>query len=86
MQLALNAVVLERRRGRSAALARDTAITRVVGVSNYAHDLSETVPYIGAATAHALGARGKGVRVAVIDSGIDYTHAASRWSGHAGRV
>ena len=38
------------------ALARDTAITRVVGVSDYAHDLSETVPYIGASTAHSLGA------------------------------
>jgi len=58
------------------AIARDTAITRVVGVSNYSQDLSETVPYIGGDTAHALGARGQGVRVAVIDSGVDYTHAA----------
>ena len=57
------------------ALAADTAITRVVGVSDYQIDLTETVPYIGASTAHALGARGNGVRVAVIDSGVDYTHA-----------
>lgn len=34
-----------------------------------------TVPFIGAPTVWSqLNARGKGVRVAVIDSGIDYTH------------
>jgi minor extracellular serine protease Vpr len=75
MQLTLNAVVLDIDAADLGELARDTAITRVVGVSDYEHDLSETVPYIGASTAHALGARGDGVRVAVIDSGVDYTHA-----------
>ena len=35
--------------------------------------LSETVPYIGAAAAQAAGNDGAGVRVAVFDSGIDYT-------------
>jgi minor extracellular serine protease Vpr len=75
VQLSLNAIVMNVDGADLAELARDTAITRVVGVSDYAHDLSETVPYIGATTAHALGATGQGVRVAVIDSGIDYTHA-----------
>jgi minor extracellular serine protease Vpr len=74
VQLALNAIVMEVDGGDLTELARDAAITRIVGVSDYAHDLSETVPYIGAATAHSLGATGQGVRVAVIDSGIDYTH------------
>ena len=76
LQLALNAVVMSVDAADLPAIARDTAITRVVGVSNYSQDLSETVPYIGGDTAHALGARGQGVRVAVIDSGVDYTHAA----------
>jgi subtilisin family serine protease len=76
LQLALNAVVMSVDAADLPAIARDTAITRIVGVSNYSQDLSETVPYIGADTAHALGARGQGVRVAVIDSGVDYTHAA----------
>src|SRR5688572_1726929 len=76
LQLALNAVVLSVDAADLPQIARDTAITRVVGVSNYSQDLSETVPYIGGDTAHALGASGKGVRVAVIDSGVDYTHAA----------
>jgi minor extracellular serine protease Vpr len=75
MQLTLNAVVLDMDAADLGELARDTAVTRVVGVSDYEHDLSETVPYIGATTAHELGARGDGVRVAVIDSGVDYTHA-----------
>jgi subtilisin family serine protease len=37
-------------------------------------DLSETVPYVGGAAAQASGRTGAGVKVAVLDSGIDYTH------------
>jgi len=76
MQLSTNAVVLRIDATDLPQLARDTAIVRVVGVSDYRQDLSETVPYIGAETAHHFGARGQGVRIAVIDSGIDYTHKA----------
>ncbi len=76
MQLSTNAVVLRIDATDLPQLARDTAITRVVGVSDYRQDLSETVPYIGAETAQNFGARGQGVRIAVIDSGIDYTHKA----------
>lgn len=81
LQLVLNAVVLDVDAADLPALSRDTAITRVVAVSDYSQDLSETVPYIGGATAHSLGATGKGIRVAVIDSGIDYTHAALGGAG-----
>lgn len=76
LQLVLNGVILDVDAADLPALSRDTSISRVVGVADYSQDLSETVPYIGAATAHALGVTGKGIRVAVIDSGIDYTHAA----------
>jgi minor extracellular serine protease Vpr len=76
MQLSTNAVVLRVDATDLPQLARDTAVARVVGVSDYRQDLSQTVPYIGATTAHSMGARGDGVRVAVIDSGVDYTHAA----------
>ena len=34
------------------------------------------MPYIGATAAHESGATGEGVRIAVLDSGIDYTHAS----------
>lgn len=51
-------------------------VTAVHGVANYALDLRETVPWIGAAAVHErLGFTGRGVNVAVIDTGIDYTHA-----------
>jgi minor extracellular serine protease Vpr len=76
LQLVLNAVVLNVDAADLPALSRDTSISRLVGVANYEQDLSQTVPYIGGSTAHALGATGKGIRVAVIDSGVDYTHAA----------
>jgi subtilisin family serine protease len=76
VQLALNAVVLNVDAADLVALAADTGVSRVVQVGNYRQDLSETVPYIGGETAHDWGARGQGVRVAVIDSGVDYTHAA----------
>lgn len=38
-------------------------------------DLKEVVPYIGATDLRTAGLTGAGVRVAVLDSGIDYTHA-----------
>jgi subtilisin family serine protease len=48
------------------------AVTRVLPVKR---TNSNTIPFIGASTVWTeLGARGTGVRVAVIDSGIDYTH------------
>ncbi|MHC1766241.1 MAG: hypothetical protein AB9869_18400 [Verrucomicrobiia bacterium] len=39
--------------------------------------LSTSVPFIGAPAvwSSALGADGRGVRIGIIDSGIDYTHA-----------
>ena len=45
-------------------------------VRHYERDLSETVPYIGAGfVQNTLNITGTGVTVAVLDSGIDYTHA-----------
>jgi minor extracellular serine protease Vpr len=39
------------------------------------------VPYIGASAVQASGFTGKGIKVAVLDSGVDYTHAALGGSG-----
>jgi subtilisin family serine protease len=44
-------------------------------------DLSETVPYIGASAVQDTGFDGSGIKVAVLDSGIDYTHSALGGSG-----
>lgn len=55
-------------------LAKLVAVTAINPLADYELDLATTVPYIGAASLHPLGLDGAGVRVAVLDSGIDYTH------------
>ncbi len=42
---------------------------------------STSVSFIGADAAHALGITGKGIKVGVIDTGIDYTHALLKGPG-----
>jgi minor extracellular serine protease Vpr len=56
------------------AIAALPGVLKVRPVLNYELALAETVPYIGAARVQAAGTDGSGVRVAVLDSGIDYTH------------
>ncbi len=55
-------------------LATIAGVAGVRRIINYEQSLSETVPYIGGTAVQALGYDGSGVRVAVLDSGIDYTH------------
>ena len=76
VQLVLNAVFVEVNAAALPRLAQDPRVVRIAPVGNYKLDLSETVPYIGAAAVQSKGVTGKGVKVAVLDSGIDYTHAA----------
>jgi subtilisin family serine protease len=83
VQLIANTVFLEIDAGEIKALENDRAVTRISPAGDYKRNLSETVPYIGAETLHGLGVTGKGVRVAVIDSGIDYTHKEFGGAGTA---
>lgn len=57
------------------AIADLPGVRSIRPLLNFQLDLSDTVPYIGAAAVQAAGVDGTGVRVAVLDSGIDYTHA-----------
>ncbi len=82
VQLVLNAVFVEVDASKLTELARDPAVVRIARVGNYEVDLSETVPYIGASAVQNAGFTGKGVKVAVLDTGIDYTHAALGGSGN----
>jgi subtilisin family serine protease len=75
-QRALNAVILRIDARQLARLANSPDVEAIHPVIDYELDLSETVPYIGATAAHESGATGAGVRIAVLDSGVDYTHAA----------
>ena len=81
-QMVLNGVFLEVDADQINALAQDKDVARISRVRDYEMDLSETVPYIGAATVQAGGTDGSGVRVAVLDSGIDYYHANLGGSGN----
>jgi hypothetical protein len=80
-QRVLNAVFLEIDASQLDVLASDPDVVRVARVGDYQIDLSETVPYIGASAVHDLGFDGSGIKVAVLDSGIDYYHAALSGSG-----
>src|ERR1051326_906466 len=70
----LNAVILKVDASHMSAIAALPNVASVRPVLNYKLDLSETVPYIGARAVQSAGFDGSGVTVAVIDSGIDYTH------------
>src|SRR5438094_1219669 len=70
----LNAVILKVDASHIPATAGLPNVVSIRPVGVYQLDLSETVPYIGAKAVQAAGFDGSGVTVAVIDSGIDYTH------------
>ncbi len=75
---ALNAVVVRVDSDQIAALAATPGVASITPLRRYEMDLSETVPYIGARSgefAQPGGSDGAGVTVAVLDSGVDYTHA-----------
>jgi subtilisin family serine protease len=84
-EIAVNTVVLEVDAAELTALAGDPSVISISPVIDYANDLEETVPYIGATAVHdgEPGFDGAGVTVAVLDSGIDYTHAAFGGPGTA---
>ena len=74
VHVAHNAVAVSVDASSLASIAQLSGVVKVRPVVDHVLDLSETVPYIGAATAQANGRTGAGVKVAVLDSGIDYTH------------
>lgn len=81
VQVVLNAVFVEVDASLLPVIASDPAVLRVIPVRDYELDLAETVPYIGSTTVQESGYDGTGIRVAVLDSGIDYLHAAFGGSG-----
>ena len=75
VQTLMNAVFLKIDAKEVSTLAADPDVVSIHRVSNYDMQVSETVPYIGATTVQNQGYDGTGIKVAVLDSGIDYTHA-----------
>ena len=81
LKIVLNAVMLDIDAAALPALAADPNVASISLVRDYEVDLSETVEYIGATAVQEMGYDGTGVVVAIIDSGIDYTHEAFGGSG-----
>ena len=75
VQTLLNGVFLEIDTKYLYDISKDPAVRQVSTVKNYRLHLSETVPHIGASVSRSTGIDGRGVRIAILDSGIDYTHA-----------
>lgn len=75
VQVVLNAVFVKIDAAVLPQIANDPAVSRIAPVGNYELDLTETVPYIGGTAVQNTGFDGSGIKVAVLDSGIDYTHA-----------
>ena len=69
-----NAVVFTVNAATLPQIARIAGVASVRPVGTYQLSLTDTVPYIGAQAAQIAGLTGAGVTVAVLDSGIDYTH------------
>lgn len=74
VQLSHNAIAMRIDASALPQLATLAGVVKVRPVGRYQLALSDTVPYVGAAAAQSAGYDGHGVRVAVIDTGIDYTH------------
>ncbi|MBM7787119.1 S8 family peptidase [Tenggerimyces flavus] len=85
LQKSLNSVVVAIDASKVDEVAAIPGVESVRRLYNYQLDLSETVPYIGATALHERNPTltGKGIRVAVLDSGIDYTHVRFGGAGTA---
>ena len=74
VHVAHNAIAIRVDASQLSQIALIPGVAAVRPVINYEMDLSETVPYVGGTAVQASGKDGAGVTVAVLDSGIDYTH------------
>lgn len=85
LQKSLNSVVVAIDASKVDEVAALPGVESVRRLYNYQLDLADTVPYIGAAALHQRNPSltGAGIRVAVLDSGIDYTHARFGGAGTA---
>jgi subtilisin family serine protease len=71
---AYNAVMVSIDAAQIQAVQSLGGVVSVQRIRDYQLGLATTVPYIGGTAVQAAGITGNGVTIAIIDSGIDYTH------------
>lgn len=76
MQVAANGLRVKVRAGDIPAIRAMDGVLAVTGVTRYYATNEDSVPWIGGDLVKDSGWGGDGVTIAVIDTGIDYTHAA----------
>jgi subtilisin family serine protease len=81
IQTVLNAIFIEINPSVLYPFELDPRVNRISRIVDYEGALSITVPRIGAKFLQQNGYAGTGIKVAVLDSGIDYLHAAFGGSG-----
>jgi subtilisin family serine protease len=74
VHVAHNAIAVRIDASQLSQIASMPGVAKVRPVINYELALSETVPYVGGSAVQASGIDGTGVKVAVLDTGVDYTH------------
>jgi minor extracellular serine protease Vpr len=74
VHVAHNAIAVRVDASQLEQIALIPGVAKVRPVINYEMTLSETVPYVGGTAVQQSGRDGTGITVAVLDSGIDYTH------------
>src|SRR2546421_5722669 len=76
-QHALNGIKVEVHSSKIAALAKLPGVVSVHPVGTYDRTNAVSVPFIGAPAVWQgiPGFRGEGIKIAILDTGIDYTHA-----------
>jgi subtilisin family serine protease len=76
-----NAVVVNIDAAKLPAVVALPGVSAVKPIIDHQLSLTNTVPHVGASTLHTLGLTGTGIKIAVLDSGIDYTHKNLGGSG-----
>jgi len=75
-QVAINGVKVEVPRGKLADLAALPNVVAIRPVTTFTLENATSVPFIGAPSVwQDLGVHGEGMKIGIIDTGIDYTHA-----------
>lgn len=79
---AYNALIVSVDASKLPQIARLPGVAAMHEVTNFQKSLATSVPYIGARAVQNLGVTGTGVKIAILDSGIDYTHRNLGGSGN----